>query len=113
MRMALCSSLKERFIIAAIIVRIIILKLDSFFTLFFEKVYLHLDRTYYSSGDDIWFKAYLVNGQNNRPINTSNNLYVELIGPNASIVSRIIVRLDSAVGYGDFKLDDSVTPGPY
>ena len=26
----------------------------------FEKVYLHLDRPYYSAGDDIWIKAYLV-----------------------------------------------------
>jgi len=83
------------------------------FKLFFEKVYLHLDRTYYSSGDDIWFKAYLVNGQTNRPLNTSNNLYVELVDPNASIVSRIVIRLDSAAGIGDFKLDDSVATGTY
>ena len=25
-----------------------------------EKVYLHTDRTYYFPGDDIWFKAYLI-----------------------------------------------------
>ncbi|HEY4789331.1 MAG TPA: hypothetical protein VIH57_24945, partial [Bacteroidales bacterium] len=37
----------------------------SSFKLFFEKVYLHFDRQVYSSGDDIWFKAYLVNGQGN------------------------------------------------
>ncbi|MDR1340021.1 MAG: hypothetical protein LBK58_08230, partial [Prevotellaceae bacterium] len=29
----------------------------------FEKVYLHLDRHFYLSGDDIWFKAYLVDAQ--------------------------------------------------
>ncbi len=24
-----------------------------------EKVYLHLDKTYYAIGDDVWFKAYV------------------------------------------------------
>jgi hypothetical protein len=33
----------------------------------FEKVYLHLDRHFYLSGDDIWFKAYLVDAQTNKP----------------------------------------------
>ncbi|MDR1897458.1 MAG: hypothetical protein LBR10_11775, partial [Prevotellaceae bacterium] len=35
-------------------------------TTVFEKVYLHLDRHYYLSGDDIWFKAYLVDAQTNK-----------------------------------------------
>lgn len=83
------------------------------FKLFFEKVYLHLDRSYYASGDDIWFKAYLVNGQNNSPTYTSNNLYVELIDPSATIISQRVIRLDSAVGFGDFKLEDSVATGAY
>jgi len=82
------------------------------FKLFFEKVYLHIDRTYYAAGDDIWFKAYLVNAQNNRLFNTSNNLYVELIDPTANIISRKIIRIDS-VGIGDFQLPDSVAGGTY
>lgn len=82
------------------------------FKLFFEKVYLHLDRTYYTPGDDIWFKAYLVNAQNNLPFNTSNNLYVELIDPNSVIISKRIIRLDSS-GVGDFQLGDSIAAGTY
>jgi hypothetical protein len=81
--------------------------------LFFEKVYLHLDRTYYVLGDDIWYKAYLLNGQTNYPIYTSNNLYVELIAPDASVVFRNISRLDNGVGNGDFRLTDSLLPGTY
>jgi len=82
------------------------------FKLFFEKVYLHIDRTYYAAGDDIWFKAYLVNAQNNHPFNTSNNLYVELINPTANIISRKVIRIDS-VGIGDFLLPDSLAAGTY
>lgn len=81
--------------------------------LFFEKVYLHIDRTYYASGDDIWFKAYLVNAQSNYPLNTSNNLYVELINPVNKIITREVIRLDNGIGVGDFKLDDSIAGGSY
>lgn len=42
------------------------------FKLFFEKVYLHLDRSFYAPGDDIWFKACLVNAQNNLEFKASN-----------------------------------------
>jgi hypothetical protein len=82
------------------------------FKLFFEKIYLHLDRSYYAPGEDIWFKAYLVNAQNNLPFNTSNNLYVELIDPTAAIVSKRVIRMDS-IGVGDFHLEDSIAGGTY
>ena len=81
--------------------------------LFFEKVYLHIDRTYYISGDDIWFQAYLVNAQSNYPVSTSNNLYVELINPLNKIINREVIRLDNGLGTGDFKLDDSIAGGSY
>jgi len=81
--------------------------------LFFEKVYLHIDRDYYSSGEDIWFKAYLLNAQVNQLLNTSNNLYVELVSPKAEIISRKVVKLDDGIGYGDFNLNDSIPGGRY
>ena len=81
--------------------------------LFFEKAYLHTDREYYVAGDDIWFKAYLLNAQTNCPIYTSNNLYVELIGPNAAIIAREVLRLENGSGNGDFKLSDTLSGGTY
>ncbi|MGC4104306.1 hypothetical protein [Ferruginibacter sp.] len=81
--------------------------------LFFEKVYLHTDRNFYAGGDNIWFEAYLVNGQSNYPVSTSNTLYTELIDPFNKIISRQVIRIDSGVGIGDFKLDDSIAGGSY
>jgi hypothetical protein len=83
------------------------------FKLFFEKVYLHTDRDYYASGDDLWFKAYLVNGESNYPTFTSNNLYVDLVSSESKIISREIIRLDDGMGIGDFKLTDSIPGGIY
>jgi len=81
--------------------------------LFFEKVYLHTDREQYLAGEDMWFKAYLVNAQDNRLIGTSSNLYVELIAPGGVIRNHELMRLDDGTGHGDFKLSDSLYAGTY
>jgi hypothetical protein len=87
--------------------------IDKGVKLFFEKVYLHFDRQVYASGEDIWFKAYLVNGQSNWLTNTSNNLYVELISPGSKLLDRKVIRLENGTGAGDFQLKDSVPEGKY
>jgi len=79
----------------------------------FEKVYLHIDRQFYSCGDDIWFKAYLVNAKTNRLIDNSNNLYVELISPDSRILKRLAIRVRNGLGFGDFRLKDSLPTGNY
>ncbi|MBW4891528.1 hypothetical protein KXQ82_17505 [Mucilaginibacter sp. HMF5004] len=81
--------------------------------LFFEKVYLHTDRDYYSTGDDMWFKAYLVDAQTNIPLGYTNNLYVDLVDPNAKIINTETVFMANGLGKGDFKLADSIPAGTY
>ncbi|RZL49219.1 MAG: hypothetical protein EOP00_07450 [Pedobacter sp.] len=90
-----------------------VVKEEKTIKLFFEKTYLHIDRTYYSSGEDIWFSAYLVNGKSTGLTNTSNNLYVELLNPNGKLVERKLIRLDGGLGKGDFKLKDTLETGWY
>jgi hypothetical protein len=81
----------------------------------FEKVYLHLDRHSYLSGDDIWFKAYLVNAQTNRlSPNSSRILYAELISPESKILRRRVLYVDSdGCSIGDFKLKKTAVSGRY
>ncbi|MEJ5963872.1 TonB-dependent receptor plug domain-containing protein [Pedobacter immunditicola] len=78
-----------------------------------EKVHLHLDKPYYAIGDDIWFKAYVVNTLDGRPSNTSNILRVELINESDSIKKQLLLPLIGGVTWGDFKLTDSLTEGNY
>lgn len=79
----------------------------------FEKVYLHIDRSFYTAGDDIWFKVYLVNAKTNTLFDNSNNLYVELINKDSKIVKRIALRIKNGLGMGDFHLGDSIASGNY
>jgi hypothetical protein len=78
-----------------------------------EKVYLHLDKPYYAIGDNIWFKAYVVDGQTSLPSNMSNILYVELINERDSISKQIKLPMQSGTTWGDFKLSDSLSEGNY
>ncbi|WP_210489789.1 TonB-dependent receptor plug domain-containing protein [Rufibacter aurantiacus] len=78
-----------------------------------EKVYLHLDKPYYAAGEDIWFKAYLVNAHDHVPSDMSKVLYVELITPDNTFYKTSVVRLDKGKGHGDFSLPDDMPEGTY
>lgn len=78
-----------------------------------EKVYLHIDRDSYSTGDDIWFKAYLVDGSDLLLSANSSNLHVELISPKQKILESRIIKLTNGLGKGDFKITESLHSGHY
>jgi hypothetical protein len=78
-----------------------------------EKVYLHLDKPYYAVGDDIWFKAYVLNAQTSRPSEISGALYVELLNEKDSVKQLLKIPLVSGIGIGDFKLLEAFTEGNY
>ena len=54
-----------------------------------EKIYVHTDKPYYISGERIWFRAYLADAINHVPSPASRYVYVELINPLDSIVTRV------------------------
>lgn len=81
-----------------------------------EKVYVHTDRSCYTLGESIWYKAYSVLAYNHVLLDQSKILYVELISPDSKIIARNKTRLDQGLGHGDFKLSDSIgvkKPGVY
>ncbi|HAM10540.1 MAG TPA: hypothetical protein DCP74_09775 [Bacteroidales bacterium] len=78
-----------------------------------EKVYLHTDRDYYSQGDDIWFKAYLVEDPDLFLSYNSMNLHVELISSQSEIIDSRIIRIEGGLGKGDIRLSDTLPPGVY
>ena len=78
-----------------------------------DKVYLHIDRTLYRPGDDIWFKAYVRDAGTLRASSMSEMLYVELINPaGKTLHKRKLIALD---GYakGDFRIGENMSGGIY
>ncbi len=78
-----------------------------------EKVYLHVDRGLYTSGEDIWFKAYVIDPSTNKLSLNTNNLHIELIAPESEIVQSRIIRVVKGTGHGDFSLPDTIPSGQY
>lgn len=87
------------------------LKIDTLQVI--EKVYVHTDRNFYYPGEDIWFKAYLVDATYNLLTDHSNNLHVELVSPEAEIISSRIIRIENGLGNGDFTLLKDLPSGQY
>lgn len=78
-----------------------------------EKVYLHLDKPYYSIGDQIWFKAYLTVGNYNFLSSLSKILYVELINSDEEIAISVRLPVINGITFGDILLVDSLMEGDY
>jgi len=79
----------------------------------YEKVYLHLDKTYYLAGDTIWFKGYTVEGAAHKLSGLSGILNVELINDQRVIIRSIKLAMISGMTYGDFPLPDTISGGNY
>ncbi len=96
-------------------VRVLAQKAAAFYTAARpEKVYLHLDRPVYGTGETIWFNAYLVDGLQHRPDSLSRILYVELLSPQRQLVARRTLRIqDIGLAHGDIELDDTLRAGTY
>lgn len=78
-----------------------------------EKVYIQTDKPYYSAGEDIWLKGYVVNATTHQLPSLSRFLYVELTNPSDSLISRIKIRRDSVGFAGSIKLKSDLAEGYY
>jgi len=78
-----------------------------------EKVYLQTDKPYYSAGENIWFKGYLLNATTHRPNTLSQYLYVELIDKSDSVFQRVKIHKDSLGFAGFLALQPEIPAGHY
>lgn len=79
-----------------------------------EKVYLHLDNTFYTQGDNIWFSAYVVRAGRNMPAPLSRTLYVELLNPGGKVVDKRILKIEDGRCHGELSLSHTpFYPGYY
>ncbi len=78
-----------------------------------EKVHLHLDKPYYVIGDDIWFKAYVLDDGNAVPSLISGVLYLAIIDQKNTLVRTLTLPLLNGVSWGGLKLPNTIEEGSY
>src|ERR1044071_8495530 len=76
-----------------------------------EKLFAHTDKNFYLAGEIVWFKLYVVNGDDNKPIDLSKVAYVELIDRNEKSVLQGKIALDSGTGNGSLYIPLSFNTG--
>ncbi len=79
-----------------------------------EKIYVHMDRPYYLTGETVWFKVYVMDGSFHRPVNVSKVVYIELVdfADTVRIKSKVLIDHDGH-GYGSFSLSSELKTGSY
>lgn len=78
-----------------------------------EKLYVQIDKPYYITGEDIWFRVHLVDALLNVPDTTSRYVYAELINPLDSVISRLKIRQQDGIYKGHVSLDEELPEGEY
>jgi len=97
------------------------LSVDSLESLFYqqwllfpqEKIYAQIDKPSYIAGEDIWFRAHLVEAQTHRPDTTSRYVYAELINPLKNVVQRVKVRQEDQAYHGYIPTAEDLPEGDY
>ncbi|MFH6601930.1 TonB-dependent receptor plug domain-containing protein [Maribacter algicola] len=78
-----------------------------------EKTYLHTDKDFYTNGETIWFKTYLVDGITHTKSDKSKVIYVELVNPQDSIIAKRKLYVNTLGASGDIELDNDIPQGNY
>ena len=78
-----------------------------------ERIYLHLDRYLYMTGDRLWYKAYVIDARNQDYFSESKVLYLELYNSEKKKVTQQILKLDKGQAHGDIFISDTLGSGVY
>jgi len=78
-----------------------------------EKTYAHLDRSFYLTGETLWFKIYTVDGAFHKQIGVSKVAYVEILDKANFPVLQGKIELTNGMGNGSFFLPASLNSGNY
>ncbi|WP_338875411.1 carboxypeptidase-like regulatory domain-containing protein [Spirosoma sp. SC4-14] len=81
-------------------------------------VFLHIDKSFYTTGDHLWFSGYVLNPSTLQPISSSvsdkeNPLHIELLAPGGRLIQHQWARVNEGRTWGRFRLSDSLATGVY
>lgn len=78
-----------------------------------EKVYVHTSHVFFSPGETVYFKIYVVNAADQKPGILSNVVYVEMINPSGNVVEKQNYRVENGYAEGSFQFGDQLPGGIY
>ncbi len=86
---------------------------ESHFDHYREAVHLHLNKTLFFQGEEIWWSAYVYNRKSNQSSNPTKNLYCGLYDSKGELIRKELFLVEKGTSHGSFKIDSTWTPGTY
>ena len=78
-----------------------------------EKIFIHVDRNSYITGETIWLSAYCVDAANHIPVDVSKVLNIELLDATGQAVKQIRIKLSAGFGKGQIFVSPDLQSGHY
>lgn len=78
-----------------------------------EKIFVHTDRGFYLTGDNIWFKVYNVDGTTSHLLDLSKVVYIEVVDGAQNAVIQTKIKIDKGTGSGSVFIPASLNSGNY
>lgn len=78
-----------------------------------EKLFVHIDRSFYLAGETIWFRIYDIDAGTNRPTPLSGIAYVEVLDRADRPVLQAKIELQNGKGDGAFSIPLSIPSGEF
>ncbi|KAB8154325.1 hypothetical protein EZY14_007770 [Kordia sp. TARA_039_SRF] len=85
----------------------------AYFTLPREALYVHLNKTTYFKGEEIWLKSYAYDQKNQLTSKATTNIQVGVYDASGNKVKNALFRAENGVAKGNILIDSTYTAGTY
>ncbi|WP_394749783.1 hypothetical protein [Spongiimicrobium salis] len=85
----------------------------TYFELPRESVYLHLNKSTYVLGEDMWFKGYVYNRQKEQPFKQTSNVYIGIYDSLGRPLQKKLFRAREGFVQGNIAVDSTFSNGAY
>lgn len=91
--------------------------IDSAYNNYFKKTreipHLHLNKTSFLKGENVWFQAYIFDQNTQNLHKPTSNLYISLYDELGKLKQQQLIRIQNGIGKGNIKIDSSFTNTAY
>lgn len=91
--------------------------IDNFYSNYFQNTreipYLHLNKTSFLKGEEVWFQSYVIEQNSNKLHPTTSNLYVSIFDELGNEKDQHLIKIKNGVGYGSIPIDSTFTKNNY
>jgi len=78
-----------------------------------EKLMVQTNKNIFAAGEELWFKAYIINSLSHKYFSHSKTLYVDLVNEKDSAIAQLLLNIPSEKTEGFIRLKDSLREGYY